>query len=154
MLGAEIAAYNKRIQSGGSQQPQRTTPSELPSIAGLHVSGPSGHASPSTFSQSLPSSSHLTALGDGPPKPQVRPSDPPRTSLSQLPILELPEASPNSNSLLRAHGVVQSRLGATVRNDESSTDQAGGTCADLLQRAHLEHAFSSHTCTPDPTLLN
>jgi len=60
-------------------------------------------------------------LDRGPPKPRVRPSNAPK--LSQLPVLELPEPSPLSNSLLSSSLMDTPLVGLA----EDDAEDVGGT---------------------------
>ena len=135
MLGAALKEYDRRVEKGEAQPPPpmppvTQPPLQPPSMAGLHVSNP-GSGAPmggrGLYSQSLPSSGHLSLIGRGPPKPRVRPMNP-MGNLAELPILELPEPSPHSNSLLESNP-----LGAPSEHDEEE-DFTGGTCAATASR--------------------
>ena len=66
MLADALKAYDKKVAAGEAKPPpQPTAPThEPPSLAGLHVSAPSGG-----ISQSLPSGNHF---GNMPKKPRPR----------------------------------------------------------------------------------
>jgi hypothetical protein len=67
--------------------------------------------------------------GHGPPaRPRMRPSMP--TSIAQLPILELPEPSPHSSSLLDT----QLRGRAEPAEAEEEEEFVGGTCVGTACR--------------------
>lgn len=119
MLAGELKAYDRRVASGEAQPPPQA-PSAPPSLSNLHISAP--------ISQSLPTAGgHLSGANFIPKKPRVRPSAP---GLSQLPILELPEASPHSCSLLD-DSPLRAVVGASPhRVDEEDEDEeafVGGT---------------------------
>lgn len=117
MLAGELKAYDKKVAAGEAQPPpQPAAPQDLPSLAGLHVSAPS------QVSQSLPSGGH--GFGMIPPKARLRPSMP---TIMQLPILELPEPSPQSCSLLDESNL-HSQMGADVSDPMQDGDDVGGTC--------------------------
>ena len=88
MLAAELKRHEAQVAAGDAPPPQLPPRNLGPTL---------GTVKASAVSQSLPSTSHLQKMGAYPPKPRVRPSAP---SFSVLPILELPEPSPLSNSLL------------------------------------------------------
>lgn len=119
MLAGELKAFDAKVAAGQAPPPtQPPAQSALapPSLAGLHVSK-------APLSQSVPvMQGHL--VGSFPPaKPRPRPS---ATGLSQLPILELPEPSPHSCSLLDDAPVQQ---GSSMAHEEDDDDFVGGTCA-------------------------
>lgn len=120
MLADALKAYDKKVAAGEAKPPsQPTAPRhEPPSLAGLHVSAPSG-----LISQSLPSGgNHFSML---PPKPRPRPSMP---NISHLPILELPEPSPHSCSLLDEHPMQHSSMiGQPETGADPMADDVGGT---------------------------
>jgi hypothetical protein len=123
MLADALKAYDKKVAAGEAKPPpQPTAPThEPPSLAGLHVSAPSGQ-----ISQSLPSGgNHFSML---PPKPRPRPSMP---NISHLPILELPEPSPHSCSLLDEHPMQHSSMiGQPETGADPMADDVGGTCVE------------------------
>ena len=158
MLADALKAYDKKVAAGEAKPPpQPTAPTlEPPSLAGLHVSAPSGG-----ISQSLPSGNHF---GNMPKKPRPRPSLP---TISQLPILELPEPSPHSCSLLDEHPMQhKSMLGQPETGAEPMDDDVGGTCVECPSPVPLTALFfrqrplalsSGCGCSlnfvPSPTLL-
>ena len=135
MLGAALAAYDKRVAEGQAAPPQPPSPQpQPPSLSGLHISaaGAQQGLGRAPFSQSLPSGNHLAMLGKAPPKPRLKPSDFPRNSLSALPILELPEPSPHSSSLLGEAPVAGLGRDEELNDDaddDTFPDDIGGTCA-------------------------
>ena len=96
MLKGELAAYKQRAPpnpSGARGSADDVGPTTSP--------GASGESSPApcAVAQSLPCGSHFHDMASRlPAKPRVRPSAPPST-LSNLPILELPEPSPHARCL-------------------------------------------------------
>ena len=120
MLAGELQAYNKRVAAGEVSPVPQPQPPAPPSLAGLHI----GSGAP--ISQSLPSGGHLALVGGrGPPRPRMRPKMP---NLSELPILELPEPSPHSNSLLDAP-MLRPSFDASVPEEIGEDDEfVGGTC--------------------------
>ena len=119
MLGAEIAKYRNKVATGEAQPP--TLPP--PSLEGLHIGAPRT----GMVSQSLPSGRDFGFLDKAPPKPRVRPQQSP-SSLNEMPIMELPEPSPQGNSLLEgAFGPLgESPLDSLP---EEGDDDIGGMCA-------------------------
>jgi len=125
MLAGELKAYAAKEKAGEvPAQPLALPPENSfapPSLSGLHVSAPK-------VSASLPSGGHASLLGSSlPPKPRFRPSMP---TISQLPALELPEASPLSSSLLeRANINETSRPSSSTTTEETGLDEdmVGGT---------------------------
>ena len=137
MLAGELKAYNKRVEAGEVVPVQPPTPPAPPSLAGLHLGEPAGVH---TVSQSLPSGAHAALLGQRvPPRPRMRGVSATASSLSEMPILELPEPSPHSCSLLDGglhpdaalHPMVEPSGGERKDDD----DFVGGTCA-LAPRRH------------------
>ena len=96
MLKGELAAYKQRAPpnpSGARGSADDVGPTTSP--------GASGESSPApcVVAQSLPCGSHFHDMASRlPAKPRVRPAAPPST-LSNLPILELPEPSPHARCL-------------------------------------------------------
>ena len=126
-----MKAYDEKVAAGEAQPPPQALSSqqEPPSLAGLHLS------KAPTVSQSLPSGGHMN-LSRLPPKPRVRPSAP---GISQLPILELPEASPHSCSLLDENPLSQpGLLGTRIEEDE----EVGGTCVPARARPAAPRAYA------------
>ena len=128
MLGAALAAYDKKVAAGEAAPPP---PPPIPDITqgmgGLHVSfGAGPHTS--LMSQSLPSGGKLSFMGKPPPQPRVRPAVPSGGLLSELPDLELPEPSPHSNSLLSTGA---GRLAGLQESgeEEEEEEEEGGTYA-------------------------
>ena len=114
MLAGELQRYNQRVQSG--EVPQQPSPSQQqpPPLGGAHV--------PAALSQSLPSGGgHLHGMRV-PPQPRMRPRAPP--TMAGPPILELPEQSPHSSSLLDSHPL---RPGG-LEEEEEEDEFVGGTC--------------------------
>jgi len=145
MLAGELQAYNRRVDAGEVSGPAPPPPSlpqtAPPSLADLHIS------------QSLPTGGHFAFGGKrGPPRPRMGPTK--MTNLSQLPILELPEPSPHSNSLLdpqfRPLDVGESIAAANSDEEDDEFECAGGTCVTprphraLRPQRALVHAASSH----------
>jgi len=116
MLGAELKAYDKKVAAAPAPVPA-SGPPLLDSLSLSDAPAPP-HVSRPMYSQSLPSSSHMSFMA--PPKPRVRPS--PSNSLKVPPILELPEPSPLSNSLLHAMG----EMGEVGRGIPEEEEEAGG----------------------------
>lgn len=122
MLAGELKKFDLKVAAGEAQPPPQVPSAAPPSLSGLHISGP--------VSQSLPAAgAHLSGGGFLPPKPRVRPAAP---TLSQLPILELPEASPHSCSLLD-DSPLRAMAGASQSVQEEADDDEessfiGGTC--------------------------
>ena len=98
MLAAALKAHDEKAARGEVPPPPSKIP-EPPLLESLTLneSMDKGATRP-MYSQSLPSGGHISFVGRGPPKPRVRPS--PAPSLSLPPMLELPEPSPISTSLL------------------------------------------------------
>jgi len=150
MLGAELAAYQKRLESGDALPPQRPSVAEPPSLSTLSISAVGRDVS--MVSQSLPSSGHLSAMGKGPPKPRVGPSDPPRPTLTQLPILELPEASPKSSSLLSdSHNVRTIGTKPRNRHEDDTLRVDGGT--SLLEVPSVRQGSFVYAASAPATML-
>ena len=97
MLAAALKAHDEAAARGEVTAPP--TKVDAPLLESLTLNEPieKGATRP-MYSQSLPSGGHISFVGRGPPKPRVRPS--PAPSLSLPPMLELPEPSPISTSLL------------------------------------------------------
>jgi len=90
MLAGELAAYKKRTNVPVSAPPP-SNDEEVGQTAGDPTQGPLR----GVVCQSLPVGNHFSSMAiHMPPKPRVRPSPAP-SLLAELPILELPEASPN-----------------------------------------------------------
>jgi len=112
MLAAALKAHDEKVASGEVSAPPKPEPPLLDSLA---LNEPMDKvATRPMYSQSLPSGGHMSlASRGGPPKPRVRPS--PAPSLSLPPMMELPEPSPHSYSL----------LSSGESPDEETTDEAG-----------------------------
>lgn len=140
MLGAALAAYDAKVERGEVAAPSQPA-QQPPSLAGLQIGGPSeGKA---MYSQSLPSRSGMPGLY--PPKPRMRPVAEPM--LEEMALLELPEPSPHSSSLLDEH--MSSRSGASgplegVPEGDAEDGFVGGTCVPLTPRSP---ALSTPTAT-------
>lgn len=116
MLAAELAAFKSKPSASPTSAPIPVSGhSQAPSLSSLHISDGAGGIP--LYSQSLPSGG-LMGHSKFPSKPRVRPTPAP-SGLTQLPILELPEPSPHSNSLLNSMSVRE-------EEDASSDDDAGG----------------------------
>lgn len=132
MLAAELAAHRQKTapsapcssEVGPTSGAPNATSESISLPGGIPLQGGGGGFPFPQVSQSLPSANHLAFLSSAlPPKPRVRPSPAPSLSLSELPILELPEASlPEGGS---------SFDGSTGRLDadgnEPETEESGGT---------------------------
>ena len=120
MLAASLEAYNKRVEAGEVAPPvgaaQPSLPPAPPSLAGLNIGGP--------ISQSLPMRHHPGMASRIPPRPRLAPATP---DLSQLPILELPEPSPHSSSMLDSHPLEQRPPDLCDPGDEDEDEFVGGT---------------------------
>uniref|UniRef100_A0A7S2NTH0 Uncharacterized protein n=1 Tax=Haptolina brevifila TaxID=156173 RepID=A0A7S2NTH0_9EUKA len=129
MLGAELKAYDQKVAAGEVAAPPPLPPQQPrpPSLAGLHISAqqPKVAGGRALMSQSLPSSGHVSMLGR-PPKPRVRPANTPQQS---LPLLELPEPSPLSSSLLSSSLLDAPLVG--LQEDEAEDDVGGTSMLDM-----------------------
>jgi len=114
MLAAALKAHDEKVASGEVAPPPKPEPPSLDSLS-LNQAIEKGGTRP-LYSQSLPSGGHMSMVGRGPPKPRVRPS--PAPSLSLPPMLELPEPSPHSVSLL------STSMGESP--EEEKTGEGGG----------------------------
>ena len=131
MLGAALAAYDKKVAAGEADAPLPPPPPPAPGLsgdlakglAGMHVSGGMG-AHQGLMSQSLPSGGKLSFKGRAPHQPLIRPINPSGSMLADLPELDMPEPSPHSNSLLTTGG---GRLGELREDDDE--EEEGGTYA-------------------------
>ena len=113
MLGAELAAYQSRVDSGEVAEPAASA--EL-GLSTLHLGQQSPCSPKAMYSQSLPSGgSHMMMRNSLPAKPRPKPTPAP-SSLMNLPILELPEQSPQCGSLLGRSG------GLTAAMEAEATD--------------------------------
>lgn len=141
MLGAALAAYDKKVAAGEAAPPP---PPPIPDITqgmgGLHVSfGAGPHTS--LMSQSLPSGGKLSFMGKPPPQPRVRPAVPSGGLLSELPDLELPEPSPHSNSLLSTGA---GRLaGLQESGEEEEEEEEGGTSMLDIPRTRTTFEYAA-----------
>lgn len=121
MLAGELKAYSARVAAGEVATVPAASP-QPPSLAGLHLGS---NAAP-MVSQSLPSGAHSAFAGaPAPPRPRMGPSAP--TGVSALPILELPEPSPHSSSLLDAPMRPSDPDMPDVGDDEGEDEFVGGT---------------------------
>jgi len=140
MLAAELARHKKKTEesaqpcacseSGPTSGGAPTASVAIPIPGAIPISG---GAFPQ-ISQSLPSANHLAYMSSAlPPKPRPRPVRPPSHSLSELPILELPEASLTEGTSLD---------GSTGRIDdddaEPETEESGGTSLFEIPRRQWE----------------
>jgi len=116
MLGAELAAYDQRVAAGDAPPPSVPTQPQPPSLSGLHIGA-------TLISQSLPSGGggHFAGMRM-PQRPRMAPVAP--SGVAQLPILELPEPSPHSSSLLDSRPIDLSEAG---EDDEDRDEFVGGT---------------------------
>ena len=149
---------------------QAPTPGACSDALGGMRLGAGGAGGPSTCSQSLPSQSHM-ALRTAPVKPRVRPS--PAPSFNGVPIMELPEPSPMSSSLMDKMGdlVLEQQMGMGAEEEtqggvsmlapptatpEQSYNYAASAPASMLWGANAHRALGSAMGgrTPSKTLLS
>ena len=125
MLAAELKRHEAQVAAGDAPPPQLPPRNLGPTL---------GTVKASAVSQSLPSTSHLQKMGAYPPKPRVRPSAP---SFSVLPILELPEPSPLSNSLLDP----ADRPSPELTSGDPEGEETGGTSLFALNNSPPSTSF-------------
>ena len=138
MLAGELQRYNQRVQSG--EVPQQPSPSQQqpPPLGGAHV--------PAALSQSLPSGGgHLHGMRV-PPQPRMRPRAPP--TMAGPPILELPEQSPHSSSLLDSHPLRPAASRRKRRRTSLWGERAFHAALERLRRAPI---FCSRRSRPRAT---
>ena len=137
MLAAELKAHDKKVNSGEISPPIKKEPPLLGALSLNDSLGDptTGHGVRPLYSQSLPNTGGLASFGGlYPAKPRVRPS----LSTSNPPILELPEPSPHSSSLLSAYG----HEGGIP--EEALGEESGGMCACPHRRVPV--GFSWRGC--------
>lgn len=163
MLAAELAAHSEQVASGSVPEPEAK---EL--ISSLRIDGEFSRGQHrSLLSQSLPSGGIHAHMGNYPPKPRPKPTMPP-SSLMSLPILELPEPSPQSSSLLERTGGLSAamatddddRVGVSLfqapsRRQQTSFVYAASAPASGLYgpKAHRQGNNAMGGRTPSKTLL-
>jgi len=140
MLAAQLKEYDERVNSGGAPPPPKPEPPLLDSLSLSDSLKPPGTRP--MYSQSLPSTGGLDIRGHYPPKPRVRPSP----SNSNPPLLELPEPSPLSESLLSLFGQE-----GGIPEDEALTEETGGM--SMLEPVSRRQQTSQLAASAPATML-
>ena len=144
MLAAELKKFSAEQPNRPSAQTGSNPDACNDAMGGLRL-GPGGGGC-SSIAQSLPSHSHM-AMHAAPRKPRVHPS--PAPSFAGVPLMDLPEQSPMSTSLMDRIGerAMEKQMGVMGATEEDSM-QGYGISMLAPPVATAEHSYNYAASAP------